>query len=236
MDRSLKMETGAEGEFVRWEDEDTDAKRGRKESPAARRAARLAHAQALGTDASEVRAGVSLTWLATATKMDLRTVKNRLGRLKSLGPHGPRGSMVYDFNDAMTLLARPPPDQFANYMRSLRVQDMPTHLQESYWGALRKKQLWEMHAGELWKTTDVLDVFGDVFQVLKNTIQLWADNLDTKGDMSQEQRDALTEMMDGLLQDIHGRLVQMPQVSRRGSSADDPDANPDSEREEDLIG
>lgn len=229
-----------DSEFVRWEDGDLPGRRGRKPSAGRRDAASKAHAEAVTSEAAEVRAGVTQTWLASAFKMDTRTVKHRLGRLKPLGPFGPRNAMVYDFGDAVTLLAKPPPDQFAAYMKTLRVQDLPTHLQESYWGALRKKQLWELHAGELWKTADVLDVLGEVFQILKSTIQLWPDNLDPKGEMNAGQRDALTEMTEALLAELHARLVEMPKLKRTPSSLEDPDANPDSVRtndaDEDLIG
>lgn len=224
-----------EGEFVRWHVGETD----KVGKPAGRRNIARELAEALSVDASSVRTvGVSLTWLSTAFKMDLRTVKNRLGALKPLGPYGPRNAQVYDFSDACTLLAKPPPDQFARYMRTLRTQDMPTHLQETFWGALRKRQIWEQHAGELWKTSDVLDVLGEVFQTLKNTIQLWVDNLDPKGVMSDDQRDALTLMTDALLEELAQKLVEMPGRKRTGPSLEDADANPDSmvESDEDLIG
>jgi hypothetical protein len=229
----------SEEEFVDWSE---PVRRGRKPDAAAKLAFQKQHAAALGTDPSHVRAGVSMTWLSTAFKMDLRTVKNRLGRLKPIGNGGPRNSAVYDFSDACTHLAKPPMDQFARYMRSMRVQDMPTHLQESYWGALRKKQIWEIAAGELWKTNDVLDVYGETFKTLKSTMQLWVDNLDTKGEMTQAQRDALTQMVDGLLKDLNEKLVEMPKLRKTGSSLYDPDANPDSamrydeQSDEDLIG
>jgi len=90
----------------------------------------------------------------------------------------------------------------------------------------------------------VLEVFGETFKTLKTTMQLWVDNLDDKGDMDQRQRDRLTEMVDGLLDEMHGRLVDMPNKRRTPSSREDPAAIPDSLRadvplpvdDEDLIG
>jgi hypothetical protein len=233
------MITDEDGEFVAWEDGE---RVGRGRPVADKREIQRRHAEALGKDGSEVRAGVTATWLAAAFKMDLRTVKNRLGALKPSGNLGPRKAATYDFSDAVTLLAKPPPDQLARYLKTIRVQDMPTHLQESYWGALRKKQIWEQHAGDLWKTVDVLDVFAETFKTLKSRMQLWVDNLDTKGEMTQQQRDRLTQMVDGLMDDLHTALIEMPSKRQTRSSLHDPDANPDSlaqeqdEEDGDLIG
>jgi hypothetical protein len=55
------------------------------------------HAAALVKDPSQVQEGVSITWLQPAFKMDLRTVKNRLGALKLIG--GSKVSLFFQIHN-----------------------------------------------------------------------------------------------------------------------------------------
>lgn len=230
---------------VIWPDKDGPPKRprGRPRKVLSEPEDIQAQGEALAKSSSEVRAGVNATWLANAFRMDIVACRNRLAGLAPIGL-GERNAPIYDFVNACTYLAAPHPDQFARYMRTLRTQDMPTQLQEAYWGALRRKQLWERDAGELWKTDDVLEVFAETFKTIKSRMQLWVDNLDSKGELSEEHRARLTAEVDGLANDIYASLIDMPKKRRTVSSALDPavisnqePADFESEdSDEDLIG
>lgn len=191
-----------------------------------------------------VTGGVTFSWLAAAYRIDPRTCQKRLAGLKPIANGGTRNSPLYDFVEASMYLAPPHPDKFMMYMKSLRTQDMPTQLQDTYWSALRKKQIWEENAQHLWRTNDVLDVFAETFKTMKSTIQLWVDNLDATGEMDEAQRARLTQMVDGLLAELHSSLVEMPAKRKTYSSLHDPDvitnqgrqAAVEDDEDEDLIG
>ncbi len=193
---------------------------------------------ALG-DAYAVQNGVNVTWLSQAFRMDLKTVRRKLAPIEPIGT-GARGAEIYDFVEAVRYLAKPPPGQLGEFLRGLRVQDLPIHLQDPYWSAMRKKQIYELHARQLWKTEDVLDVLGETFKTVKATMQLWVDNLDAQSGLTPEQRVLVTRMVDGLQDEIYARLVEMPKHRQTGSLADSPEANPVTpelaDEDEDMIG
>jgi hypothetical protein len=190
-------------------------------------------------DSAAIHAGVTVTWLVDAFRMDIKTVRRKLAGVEPISTNA-RGAEVYDFREAASFLAKPPPDQVATFLRGMRVQDLPIHLQDPYWSAMRKQQIYMLHARQLWKTEDVLEFFGETFKTMKAAMQLWVDNLDAQTEITPEQRVLVTRMVDALQEDIHARLVEMPKHRHTGSLADSPEANPQTpgfaDEDEDPVG
>jgi hypothetical protein len=197
---------------------------------------------ALG-DPFVIQNGVNVTWLCQAFRQDIKTVRRKLANVEPIGI-GPRGVEVYDFASAASYLAKPPPDQLAQFLKGLRVQDLPIQLQEPYWGAMRKRQIYMEHARHTWKDEDVLEVLAEVFKTQKSTMQLWVDTLAEDIVLTDEQRAALTRLVDSLQEELYSKLVELPKLRRTVSEADAPEANPSSpasvemqdDDEEDLVG
>jgi hypothetical protein len=193
----------------------------------------------------ETHRGVNLSWLVNAFRMDSRTVKTRLANCQILRTEN--GSNYYDFPEAARYLAKPPPSAVAAFFRGMKVGDLPTFLQDQYWSAQRKRQIWEEHAGNLWRTEKVLEVLGEVFKSLKSEIQLWVDNIDQKVQLDPDQRALLLAQIDALQTGMHARLVEMPQGGASYSQLDSgetiTEASPEyagifdaTPEEEDLLG
>jgi hypothetical protein len=176
---------------------------------------------ALG-DPYSIQAGVNITWLCQAFRQDIKTVRRKLADLDPIGV-GARKMEIYDFPAAASRLAKPLPDAMAQFIRGMRVQDLPIQLQHPYWSAMRVRQIYEEHAGQLWKTDDVLEVFADTFKTIKSQMQLWVDDVDSNQELTNDQRILLGQMVDGLQDDIHARLVEMPKLKQTRSSAEAPD-------------
>jgi len=172
--------------------------------------------------AESLSSGVNIAWLASAFRVDSRTVRKRLAGLKPLAiSKGNRE--LFDFVQATTLLAPPDPDKFARWMRGLRTSDMPVQLQDTYWSAMRKRQIWEENAGELWKTDAVFAVLSEMFKTIKGSMQLWVDNLDPDGEMPSEARAKFQVMVDGLMDEIYQQMVSLPGRKQTPSSIKDPE-------------
>jgi hypothetical protein len=67
------------------------------------------------------------------------------------------------------------------------------------------------------------------------------DNLDAQSELSNDLRVLITRMVDGLQDDTHRALIEMPKQRQTKSSADAPESNPDGpdpddDIDEDLIG
>ena len=164
--------------------------------------------------AQTIYAPVGVRALATIFKMSGYTVKKRLA---DCPPAKRKGSgYLYDIGQAARYLVDPVID-IKEFIKGLKTEDLPLALQKDYWDAKKKQQDWELRAGELWRTDDVLEVLGEAFKNLKSSIQLVADTVDREETLSPEQRRIIIEYMDGLQDDLHASLVKMPKKKRTPS-------------------
>lgn len=164
---------------------------------------------------ADVQHGVTVGALAVIFKMDPMTVRKKLRDCPPIFRR--KSSFVYDLKIAAQYLVKPVFDA-ETYLKTMKPSELPTHLQESYWSAMRKRQQWETDAGHLWRTEAVMEVFGDVFQTIKFAMQLWPDTVEQALGLSPEQRTMLVSMADTLQQEIHKKLVEMPRLKRTPSS------------------
>lgn len=168
--------------------------------------------------------GVTTSWLYQVFRMDRKTC---IKRLKNLQPiRMLRGDQpLYDVREAAAHLI-PPKMDLAAVLKTMRVADLPVHLQEPYWSALLKKQRYEENCGDLWRTEKVLDVLGEVFTMMRDRMKLWVDTLSENTDVTDEQRRRLLEMVDALQKDMHQALIELPSRRRTenvGSEISDDD-------------
>lgn len=166
-------------------------------------------------DVTALHAGVTVSWLAQAFRMDPKTVKFRLAKCPVLKAH--QRGYIYEFKVAVAYLI-PPQVDIAEYLQTVKIKDLPTRIQAEYWQAMRARQIWEREAGNLWRTEDVLAKFGEVFGILKSTTQLWGEDMERSVILSIEQRDFLRERIDSLLDDLYGKLTTLPEQSATASS------------------
>lgn len=163
----------------------------------------------------DVQHGVTVGWLSTVFGMDPVNVRRKLRDCAPIMKR--KAGYVYDLKVAAQYLVRPV-FNVEQYLKSMKPSELPTHLQDAYWSAMRKRQQWEAEAGMLWRTEAVMEVFGDVFQTIKFAMQLWPDTVDRALGLTPEQRTLLIGMADGLQTEIHKKLVEMPSLKRTPST------------------
>ncbi len=156
--------------------------------------------------------GVTISWLANVFRMDYNTCKKKLVNCPELGK-GKGNAPIFDLPQAAAFLVKPKVDINA-FVRSLRPADLPPYLQSEFWEAQNKRQKWEENAGELWRTEKVVEVFGETFKLMKDTMNLWVDALERKSGITGDQRKMLTSEVDALQDELHKRLVDM-QVQKK---------------------
>lgn len=150
---------------------------------------------------------VSISFLCDIWGMDRSTVIKRLAPLPPVSSH--RGNTpLYNFRQAAQYLVSPKVD-VAEFIRNMGLNDLPMSLQKDVWDAKLKQQKWAVNAGELWKTTDVVEVLGDTFQRIKTTTQLWVEQIAEDGEVPETVRETLMGLVDGLNRDIYESLVVM---------------------------
>lgn len=176
--------------------------------------------------------GVSATWLAHVFGHDKNTIKKKLAKCPVYGMNGT--TPLYLIKDAAQWLVAPKVD-LMQYIHGLRPQDMPPQLNDAYWSAMGKRQKVLENAGDLWRTDDVLRVFGEAALKIKSTVQLWVDELDRQKGVTNEQRNVLVQLSDGLLQEVHRLFVTAPQEGRTLSTMSEHVNESESEAYDDIL-
>lgn len=179
-------------------------------------------------DLGVVSEGVTITWLLNAFRMDRSTVKKRLGRLqpiRMLAANQP----IYDFVQAASRVAPRTEEDIRKILKTIRPDDLPREMQKDYWDAKLKRQKYEREAGMLWRTEDVMNVFGEACAHIKAATQLWVNTLERKSALTPEQFETIRKLVDGLLVDIHERLSEMP---KEGATANVRDLETEFEDED----
>lgn len=158
---------------------------------------------------ADVYGGVSASWLAQVFGHDKNTIGKKLAaaNIEVVGRRG--GGPLYRIPDAAAYLVKPKVD-LITYIKSLRPNDLPPMLNDAYWAAMLKRQKWEENAGDLWRTGDVLAVFGDLAIMFKTTVNLWTEEVERIDGITQEQRLTLTKQSDKLLEQVYELMVNAP--------------------------
>lgn len=167
--------------------------------------------------------GVTVGWLSNIFRMDPTTIKKKLRDCNPIQRR--KAGYVYDLKNAAQYLVKPVFD-VDQVMRQMKPSELPTHLQDAYWSAMRSKQKWEEEAGHLWRTERVMEVLGEVFQQIKFAVQLWPDHVRRAEGLTTAQRETLIQMGDALQADIHKRLMELPMKSRTESTREEHQPEP----------
>lgn len=165
---------------------------------------------------ADITSGVSISFLAEIFRQNDKTVRRKLSELKPKGRK--KNFAVYDLAEAASYLVDPKID-IDHYMRSLRPQDLPPWLQDAYWAGQLKRQKWELEAGDLWRTSSVMDVFAKVLSHIKTVSMLWEDQVLGNSAMDDEQRDRFRDLKNALLEDLHDMLVGLKEPGEDGNKS-----------------
>jgi hypothetical protein len=167
----------------------------------------------LETNINLVVKGVTVNWLAQAFHMDHRTVTQRLKDCPPLTRKRGSGGLIYDLSVAAGYLVKPVFDVEA-YIKTMKIEELPTKLQEGFWAAALKRQKWEENAGRLWRTEVVAKKFSETFLMVMNDMKMWVDDLEAVVGITDEQRDALHKAVSRLQKKIIKSVSEMPRVTQ----------------------
>ncbi len=162
-------------------------------------------------DMTDVFGGVTVGWLSKVFNMDPSDIKRRLADCPVM--HRRKAGYVYDLKLAARYIVKPIFDA-RKYIETMKPSELPANLQDTYWKSQLARQKYELNAGELWRSADVMMVLGDVFKTIKFTMQLWADNLERQTGLTEKQRFALVGMVDALQNELHQKLVEMKDIKQ----------------------
>lgn len=163
---------------------------------------------------------VGVKFLADVFRMEQRTVLKKLMKCPIVGYENERGRTVpkWDFKVAAGYLVEPKID-LESWLASKRIQDLPVHISDQYWKAMRSKQAWEREAKHTWRDEDVLEVLGKAAQMIRDTSLLWVEELPDKVSISTENYHAMRAAVTDMLTQIREIMVEVPKQRRTQSTA-----------------
>lgn len=152
-------------------------------------------------------------------------VMRRLAGVTPVG-HGRQGNPIYRIADAAPKLSKVPVTEeiIVNYLRRLNPRELPPLLNKAFWEAMSTRAKYREQMGELWLTTDVLQVASDAFQSIRMSLLLIPDRLRDETAISEAQIKLVQNVIDTALDNARERLIndlRKPSGHRSGSDAED---------------
>ncbi len=150
--------------------------------------------------------GISLSQATTIFKMDIRDIKAKIeGRVRPCGER--RQNPIYQIRELAPYLTKPAYDM-DEFIQRMSIADLPMMLRKEYWAARRSKQLYELAAAELWKTSDVVDMVSTLFQTIRMSMLLTREAVERETELSPRQREIMTRLIDSALEEAHAKTIE----------------------------
>jgi hypothetical protein len=180
--------------------------------------------------------GASITQLAEIFSMDTRDIKARLADWE-VKPSGEKdGNAIYKIKEVAPYLTVPAYDM-EEFIKKMRLSDLPMMLRKEYWASRRSQQLYEIAQAELWPTSEVSDMITDLLSTIRISLLLTRDNVERENELSPKQRSIIVSIIDTALQDTHAAITKrFSDYKAKAKAGDDPKkgSNRESDSSEDL--
>lgn len=151
--------------------------------------------------------GVSVDWLRRAFHMTSVKCSAKLRglRVKGVTVHG---TPLYDLGEAAERLVKPKLD-LQEYLKDIKVDDLPERLREPFWNAKLKQQRFEKNAGELWRTEAVISLFGSNLKDAKERIRLITTLAESNLGLNTKQIEGLREIVNNVQEEIYNKIMAL---------------------------
>lgn len=154
-------------------------------------------------------------------RMEAATVLKRLAdcpvRSWSKNVRG-RPTPLYDRVEAAAYLVKPRID-LVRYLSTLNSNNIPPHINKTFWDAMNARLKWEANAKQTWRDEDVLQVLGATAIMIREVSLLWVDQLPDKVNLSAENHKAMRAAVSDMLEQVKVRLEDLPKERKTTSVA-----------------
>ena len=177
--------------------------------------------------------GCSLSQLSQIFDMDNRVIARKI---HGLPPCGQRmGYDIYALREAAAFLIPPATKDIEHAIKRMSARDLPPALTKEYWGGQHARLKFEEDAGDLWRTSDVIETLSAVFKTLRMSILLMRDQVERQDELSDRQRGIIQSLIDTTLNELSATLVKRFSDDKPRRNNSEPDwEDPNIEEEESL--
>lgn len=185
-------------------------------------------------EADALYGGIPVTQVAELFRSDVKTVRRKIIE-GNVAPCGKRSGVdVYHVRDVAPWLVKPAYD-IETYIRRMNHTDLPPLLSKEFWNGLRARQRYELDAGNLWPTDQVLSVFAEVAKDLRMNLLLISDAIERETALTDRQREIVKSRIDEALEKIRADLVSKyaAEAERQAARLAEPGSGDRPEEDED---
>lgn len=147
----------------------------------------------------------TMAQLAQLFETDAKTLPKRL---KGIRPSGTRkGASTYKIREAASRLVRPG-YSIEQYLQRMHPNELPVGLMKEFWAGQKSRQDFEIKAGDLWSTVEVVESLAEAFKVARMTILLMPETIERETGVTDSQKKTFRRLTDGLIADLREALIE----------------------------
>lgn len=147
----------------------------------------------------------TMSQLAQLFETDAKTLPRRLRGLRASGTRN--NTQTYKIKDAAARLVKPG-YSIEQYIMRMHPNEMPMGLHKEFWAGQKSRQDFEIKAGDLWSTAEVIEHYAEAFKTARMTIMLMTETVERETGVTDAQRKVLRRLTDGLIDDLRESLVK----------------------------
>ncbi len=148
--------------------------------------------------------GANLSQLGILFKCDHRVLKQRM---HGIAPIGKRQNVeIYDIAEVASRMGKLSEEQVDAAMKRMNHDALPKQLTKEYWAGKRSKQEYELRAGDLWPTSQVVAEVGEMVKSIKMELDLLIDGVERQVEFSDKQREIAKQLVNGAKANMLQRL------------------------------
>lgn len=146
-----------------------------------------------------------MSQLAQLFETDAKTLPRRLHGLR---PSGVRNNAsTFKIREAAARLVKPG-YSIEQYLQRMHPNELPVGLMKEFWAGQKSRQEFEIKAGDLWPTAQVIEGYAEAFKTARMTILLMPETVERETGVTDAQRKVLRRLTDGLIEELRESLVE----------------------------
>lgn len=170
---------------------------------------------------SMIHEGCSISQLSDIFERDRRTV-TRYIHDAGVRPCATRnGNPIYRLRDVAGYLCDVNPEFIEQRIRNMNAQDLPPLLSKEFWNGQRSRLAYLREEGDLWDTTQIQALLGVWVKNFIIGVRQVQDSIDRRELLTDQQREALVQEMDNLINMTRSELGNAIEAARVKADEDD---------------
>lgn len=147
----------------------------------------------------------TMSQLAQLFETDAKTLPRRLHGIR---PSGVRNNAsTFKIREAASRLVKPG-YAIEQYLQRMHPNELPVGLMKEFWAGQKSRQEYEIKAGDLWPTAQVIEGYAEAFKTARMTILLMPETVERETGVTDAQRRVLRRLTDGLIEELREALVE----------------------------